>query len=247
MATTFFAVTPTTSPEAMALVQTLVASGALQTVVPAPGQPPPTPTTPLATAEDVIGRIPIAKDGEVIRSNFHNSLRDAFIAMLAEVAVGRGPVAPMSPGFFPVDGQQPWALGFGTALGPIVTTGTASAQGWLPVELPHGGRMQRLVVSGGRTGQIGTFLVVLHRSPISGGPSTVEALAFLDLKDKGETFLEFADVGAPDVNDPTPAQILEHTLVDNTKYRYFITARLANAQPAARARLNSLQVVVVRV
>jgi hypothetical protein len=240
---TFFAITPTTSPEAMALLQTLVASGALQTVVPAPGQEP-TPTTPLGTAEDVLAAIPVAEDGEVIRSGYHNSLRDALQALLAEVAVGRGPVAPLSPAFLPVAPQPAWQLGPGTAF-VNVTSGVGNAQGWLPLELPHGGRMQQLIVSGNRTGQTETFLVILHRAALAGGP--VEALAFLDLSQAASTFSERTDVGAADINNPTPAQLLEHTLVDNTKYRYFISARLANAQPGAQARVNSLQVVVVRV
>jgi hypothetical protein len=246
MSTTYFAITPTTSPDAMALLQTLVASGALQTVVPAPGQPPPTAATPLATAEDVIARIPIAKDGEVIRANFHNSLRDAFIAMLAEVAVGRGPVAPLSPAFLSIQGQTPWALAEGAAVRP----GTSpDADGWLPIELPHGGRMQKLVVSGSRGGNTPTFDVVLKRSPISAGAPTVESLASLDLSKAPATFLEDADVGAPAIADPTPGQLREHTTVDNTKYRYFITASLAEIPSGAAnaARIDSLQVVVVRV
>jgi hypothetical protein len=231
----------------MALLQTLVASGALQSVTPPPGQAAPTPTTPLATAQDVIATIPVAEDGEVIRSNFHNSLRDALTALLAEVAVGRGPVAPISPALLPIDGQTPWALGTGVALSPAVTTGTGAARGWLPVELPHGGRMQDLVVTGGRSGTMETFRVILSRSPLTGGPATVEPLASLDLSQASATFIESKEVGAPTLPDPSPAQLLEHTLVDNTKYRYFIEARLAGVQPGAQARLNSLQVVVVRV
>jgi hypothetical protein len=242
---TFFAITPTTSPEAMALLQTLVASGALQTVVPAPGQEP-TPTTPLGTAEDVLAAIPVAEDGEVIRSGYHNSLRDALQALLAEVAVGRGPVAPLSPAFAPM-AQNPWAFGEGVATSPNVPAGgSGSAQGWLALELPHGGRMQQLVVSGGRTGTIDTFLVTLKRAPLTGSAAP-EVLASLDLSEAPSTFVQPTDVGAPDLNDPTPAQLLEHTIVDNTKYRYFITARVLGVNPGAQARINSLQVVVVRV
>jgi hypothetical protein len=244
--TTFFAITPTTSPEAMSLLQTLIASGALQSVVPAPGAGPPTPTTPLATAQDVIAAIPVAEDGAVIRSNYHNSLRDALTSLLAEVAVGRGPVAPLSPAFLPIAGLTPWALGIGVASRP---TGLAEADGWLPLELPHGGRMQQLVVSGSRTGAKFNFDVTLHRSPISAEAPTVEPLASCDLSTESGTFIRPEPVGAPLLSDPTPAQLLEHTLVDNTKYRYFISASLSEV-PAAisnTARINSLQVVVVRV
>jgi hypothetical protein len=247
--TTFFSITPTTSPEAMALLQTLIASGALQTVVPAPGAGPPSPTTPLATAQDVIASIPVAEDGIVIRSNYHNSLRDALIALLAEVAVGRGPVAPLAPAFVSVAGSVGnWTVVQGVASVQAPATGRADAVGWLPLELPHGGKIQSLTVSGGRTGTMSGFAVTLLRQALSADPNpTTDTLTQLELKDANASFLTSHEVDAPLLNDPTPQQIAEYRLIDNTKYKYYVNADVTNARNNATARINSIQVVVTRV
>jgi hypothetical protein len=246
--TTFFAVTPTTSPEAMALLQTLIANGALQPVVPAAGAPP-TPTTPLATAEDVIAAIPVAEDGEVIRSTYHNALRDALIALLAEVGVGRGPIAPLAPAFAPTAGKVAWDLLPGVARKPAVTSpAKASAEGWMPVELPHGGRIKQLVVTGQRSGSMDQFKVILFRQEISSDATPpTNTIASVDLKNSAASFLESTDAGAEELTDPTPAQVLDYTTVDNTKYKYFIQAKLMNAVASGKAQINSLQVVITRV
>src|SRR5438046_1309299 len=129
----YFAITPTTSPEAMALLQTLVSSGALTPVVPSAGGEP-TAVTPLGEAQDVIASIPIAEDGDVIRSTHHNCLRDALRALLAEVAVGRGPVAPLSPALLKVGDDPGWTVLPGVAKVQAPAPGQVSASGWLPLE-----------------------------------------------------------------------------------------------------------------
>jgi hypothetical protein len=246
---TYYSITPTTSPEAMALLQTLLASGALQSVVPAGGSPAPTTVTQLTAAQDVIASIPVANDGDVIRSNYHNSLRDALIALLAEVAVGRGPVAPLAPALQRVSGSTgDWVVVPGVAYVAAPAAGRADAEGWLPVELPHGGSIQSLTVSGGRTGQMSGFDMKLLRRALTADPNpTTDVLAALDLSTANASFLISADVDAPLLNDPTPQQIADYRRIDNTKYLYYVTAEVTNARNGARAQLNSIQVVVSRV
>jgi hypothetical protein len=245
--TTFFAITPTTSPEAMALLQTLVASGALQTVVPAPGEEP-TPTTPLGTAQDVLAAIPVAEDGEVIRSGYHNSLRDALQALLAEVAVGRGPVAPLSPALLQVGQDPQWAIGPGVAQAQAPPTGKADANGWLPLELPHGGYIQNLTVSGRRTGSMKEFTLELARQAISTDqqPQT-DVLASDDLSNETAAFLKALPATSPTTANLTAQQVEERRRIDNTKFKYYVTAVVTQASNGAVAQLNSIQVVVTRV
>src|SRR3954469_8614116 len=164
---TVFAITPTTSPEALALLQTLLNSGALKTV----SAPTQAPVTPLTSAESTIAAIPVAGDGLVIHADFHNSLRDALAALLAEVAVGRGPVAPLSPAFLEVEGEDHWSVFPGVALLQVASGGAKGATGWLPVELPHGGEIQSMTVTGRRSGAIQTIELLLIRQELTGDQS----------------------------------------------------------------------------
>jgi hypothetical protein len=247
--TTLFALTPTSSPEAMALIQTLLGSGALQAVAtPASGVQP---VTPLATAQSAIASIPIARDGDVIGADYHNSLRDALASLLDEVGVGRGPVSPLAPALFPdASGQGSWLLTPGAAATPPVAAGGApiAVSGWMPLELPHGGRLQRLVATGQRVGSLTSFLIRLSRQAISADATPlVEPLAVLQLNNAPAAFLESADVGAPELVDPTPAQVADRARVDNTKFKYFIAAAALGVGPGEKAQINSVQALVARV
>jgi len=241
---TVFAITPTTSPEALALLQTLLNSGALKTVA-APTQ---APVTPLTSAESTIAAIPVAEDGLVIHADFHNSLRDALASLLAEVAVGRGPVAPLSPAFLPVEGEDHWSVFPGFALVQVAAGGAKGATGWLPVELPHGGEIQNLTVTGRRTGAIQTIELMLIRQELTGDQSPkTETIADVVAPSVDGPFTQVGQAGAPSINVPTPAQVAEHRTIDNTKFKYFVTAEVLNAAANSRVQINAIQVVVQRV
>src|SRR4051812_47733890 len=101
MAQPIFTLTPTSSPQTLALIKTLLASGGLQEVgAPASGVQAPAAAT---SAEDAVAAIPVAEDGDVIRADFHNLTRAALVALVQEAGLGRGPVAPLSPAFLADD------------------------------------------------------------------------------------------------------------------------------------------------
>jgi hypothetical protein len=241
---TLFAITPTTSPEALALIQTLVGSGALRTVA-APSAPT-TPVTPLTRAETAIASIPVAEDGDVIHADYHNSLRTALASLLEEVGVGRGPVAPQAPALIAIN-NEPWTLALGAAKFTGPTTGIKNAFGYLPVDLPHGGEIQSLIATGRRQGAL-ELEVILRRQELTGDaiPKT-GTIAALAVPNVDGPFSIPKQAGAASITNPTPEQVADFRRVDNTRFKYFVSAEVNAGQVGSSAQLNAIQVVVQRV
>jgi hypothetical protein len=242
-----FKISSTATPQVVDIVQALLQTGA---VTPAPTNGgSQSSTAPAGPVADLVNAIPVAEDGEVIRSSFHNSLRDALIALLAEIGVGRGPIAPLSPALLSFQGVPGWNIGAGFAVLQAPNSGPkASASGWLPLELPHGGTIQNLTVTGRRVGAMSSFAVTLVRQALTAElqPAT-NLIAAGDLSQAGATFSQPIPTGAPDNPNATAQDIADRKLIDNTKYKYYVTADVDGAENSSRAQINSIQVVVYRV
>jgi len=218
-------------------IQNLVASGVLGADALAVTQGPP------PEARDAIAAIPIARDGEVIGSNYHNSLRTALNALLNQVDIGFRPAAPLAPAFREDGANKIWTLEPGIAHTPAVAAGE-TYKGWMPLDLAHGGVISRLVVTGQRIASVGTFLVEVSRQAISTDQApAVQKIISLDLKAANPAFLESKDAGAPDVANPSASVLADRKLVDNVKYKYFLTAT-ATVPAGTKAQINSIQVIV---
>jgi hypothetical protein len=242
-----FKISSTASSQVVDIVQALLQTGAV-TPAPTGGASQPS-TAPSGPAADLVAAIPVAEDGEVIRSSYHNALRDALIALLAEIGVGRGPIAPLSPMLQALQGVPAWTIGTGFAFLQAPNAGPkASASGWLPVDLPHGGTIQNLTVTGRRVGTMSSFTVLLVRQALTTDqqPKT-NVIAAFDLFQASATFSQQIDAGAPDDPNATAQDIAERKLIDNTKYKYYFQADVTGGENNSRAQINSVQVVVYRI
>ena len=220
-------------------IQALVASGVLGADALAATQAPP------PEARDAIAAIPIARDGEVIGSEYHNSLRTALNALLNQVDIGFAPVAPLAPLLREDGSKKIWILEPGIAHTPAVASGE-TVSGWMPLELSHGAEIDRLIVAGQRIGAVGAFLVEVVRQAISTDQApAIQKIVSLDLKAAAPAFLESQTAGAPDVASPSASVLADRKLVDNVKYKYVLTAT-ATVPANTKAQINSLQVVVNR-
>jgi hypothetical protein len=176
---------------------------------------------------DLINAIPVAGRGDVISPESHNSLRDAIVAIVTELGgavASRNVTLTFAPTFLEVSdpltgGQLPkWTINTGLA-----QSFGSRAFGWLPLQLPHGSRIQQLHVVFGGTGHLTVMNVKLERQY----SNDLVNLANLSVRD--EDLGTLMERNAPFTNDPlvfpspgtTPADI-----VDSAKYKYFVRAEL---------------------
>src|SRR5262245_38116019 len=93
----------------------------------------------LTDLQSLVNAIPIAEDGRVITSLYHNSLRAALLAIADKLGAdpASGTVTlTFAPSFFPSGGNEsPWSLSEGVATKP---PGASSTRGWFPLQLPEG-------------------------------------------------------------------------------------------------------------
>ena len=123
-----------------------------------PPQPPPTqPASPTASASDLqvmIAAIPIASDGHVITSEYHNALRLALVAIANRLGLGvisEEITITASPNMRDHGAVRGWEQDYGLARKPADVVGTnnvTSVHGWMELELPDGARIKRMVVFG---------------------------------------------------------------------------------------------------
>jgi hypothetical protein len=153
---------------------------------------------------------------------------DRLSAVIAQINASLVPVIPtrtltFAPSFFPRGGNIPW-----TQLDGIASKGTnqTAAEGWLPLQLPDGTRIQTMTVIGEKSGNVGSFLVQLVRQSISGALTT---LLTIQLADQPNSF---------QVSETVPTT---NNLVDNKTFKYLVIGRIIGAEAAATARLFAIQ------
>jgi hypothetical protein len=166
----------------------------------------------------------------VISPESHNTLRDAVVAITTELSGVSGTTlttAPFVPAFLPSSvGDPPWAIlpGFAHSAG-------SAASGWMPVQLPDGALIQRLIVVAGRTGPLeppAQMDIMLQRRLIHGGTGAV-TLAHVSLVGSSfqqavfDAIANYAPLGIATADQPR-AQV-----VDNNQYNYFVEADLLGA------------------
>jgi hypothetical protein len=177
-----------------------------------------TPST--SVLELLLSIIPIAQEGHVITSEYHNSLRAALLSLASVVGVNPGtPTGPqdvtvtLSPTFFHAV-FDPWQTGIGVA---GVPQGQATTQGWLPVELPDGALVKSMTVIGRRDGQVATFSVTLERQPVTGGD--FDEIITAHLANSAQLYnVTKPFQGTAGLNE-----------IDNKKYQYMIDATVGRS------------------
>jgi hypothetical protein len=179
---------------------------------------PPAP----ANIDVALASVPIAQDGAVIDAEYHNSLRAALRSLADYVGastIDQSSVMSLAPAFLPLLGalgNLPWAVG------PAFASGLNSSDGWLPLALPDGVRLDSLAVSHRSEPTLSTFTVRLARYPILG--SAAEEDVFRISRQSGNK-TDRTDVVSQVAGSHDPAGQEELRRVDNSQYRYVIFGR----------------------
>jgi hypothetical protein len=194
--------------------------------------------------------LPIAHEGDVITPEYHNALRAVVLAMAQRLGVGAfagTTTFTFAPRFFRNSGDPEWVISQGIAIRPTPTAG-GNARGWFDVQLPDGATLDSMSVRGRRTATIEDFSVSLLRYPLEGASPEPATLIQLQLNNAANPFEESAQVDPSRISstsglDPLAAEVaaLGFRQIDNTKYKYLVSARLSSAAADATAQINSIQ------
>ena len=182
-----------------------------------------------SSLQTLISNIPTAEDGHVIDRSYHNSLRDALIGIAEQLGAtdqGDNLVLTYAPNFIANAPQPEWVFTLGYATKPAGGAG----DGWIPLSLPDGSRLQRMVVVGGRE-ETGTFsfTVQLMRQPLN-DTTTTTLISVPGLATSQYAADPFEAVGVFAVQGvSSPAAVAEFQTVDNSQYKYLVRARLVGA------------------
>jgi hypothetical protein len=228
--------------------KTPVGSGSSGGTAPGTTTPGPTPaaTAAVGAPPDValaLLSVPIAQDGMVITAEFHNALRSAVTAIagyLGEASVNAAVVATLAPTFLEVPGV---AKKFEVTLEKAA--GVNGANGWMPIDLPDGARLQRLVVLATAAKTLNQLDVTLERVEVNGGPVVVLATAS---QTSGDGTMKPATGEIKPVGINSPAAVDEMRRVDNSTYRYAIRAKTGGTggDAAVQVEIHSVQVAFTR-
>jgi hypothetical protein len=212
---------------------------------PEPEPPPPPPVSTPTELMTVLTAVPLARDGDVITAAYHNALREAVLAVAAQLGVSlasRLVTVSVAPSFLPIGDDPTWKLHAGFASNFVGESVETTVRGWAPLELPDATRIQNITVTGTRSGAVESLSVRLVRLTISDEAQTQTVLATLQLGEIASPFRQSAQVHIPDAS---AAVIEEYKVVDNTRYKYLALAELRNAA-GVRVQLNGLQVACLR-
>ncbi|MCD9185049.1 MAG: hypothetical protein LUM44_01340 [Pyrinomonadaceae bacterium] len=184
--------------------------------------------------------IPLARRGDIISSEHHNSLRRAVNALARGIgASGEQTILNFSPDFLPVNQRLPaqfdWTVTFNKAIVPTnADTKDDNVKGAFTVQLPHNVNIQRMIVRGKRIGDEGNpseFFVTLNRLAYDSPNANPEVIVEIDLKTNVGPFKESANAKSASLGS-----------IDNTKFQYFILGYWKNAGGSDRFEINSIQI-----
>jgi len=183
-------------------------------------------TASLAT---LISTIPVAVEGDLITSDYHNSLRSVVLALVD--ILGPGAVQrtfTFAPTFFKNGALVEWRFTNGVASAPAHQSNTVS--GIIPVQLPNGAAIKSLIIRGRKQGTVGGLEAKLVRQALAGSISsslisvpmeevTTDNQGFFR-ESRDITVLLTLAVGAAASN-----VILEDLrTVDTEQYKYYVSA-----------------------
>jgi hypothetical protein len=218
------------------------------TTTPQPVPQPAPPASPTASASDLqvmIAAIPVAQEGHLITSEYHNALRLALVAIANRLGLGtitEEITVSNAPRLLPVTGSDAWALNYGTVQRPAAAAVGANVRGWMELELPEGARITQMKVFARKTGATSaTFRVALFRQRIADPPVMLKLIEITVGEDDLTRGVE-GDVTLPDVGGG-PATIEEARIVNNREHKYLLTAELNAVAENTTAVFNAVQIV----
>jgi len=188
----------------------------------------------------LLNGIPLARMGDIITSEHHNSLRRAVNALARGIGASAGQtILNIEPNFLPVNQRLPaqfdWTVTFNKAIVPTnADTKDDNVKGAFNVQLPNNANIQRMIVRGKRIGDEGNpseFFVTLNRLAYDTPNANPEVIVEIDLKTNVGPFKESANAKSASLGS-----------VDNTKFQYFILGYWKNAGGSDRFEINSIQI-----
>lgn len=189
----------------------------------------------MATLQQLIASIPTAQEGAVIDITYHNTMLAA-IKLLATQGGGgsSGPATinvSITPQLSANDGQPGWSMQSGTAAKP---GGTATqATGWMGLQLPDGYLIDHMVVTGNKTGNVGSFSVALIQYSLSTGALQNAVLGVSLDTATSDTSGNFSATG----------RATSSVVVNNIQSKYVLLVRIVGADAASTASIYGIQVV----
>jgi len=216
--------------------------------IPVPMPQPPAQPTGGGTAprgpsalEIQLAALPVAHEGHVISSAYHNALRSAILLLARQLGIdvaGGGLVMTFAPSFFP-DGAKPaWQLTLGIAAKPA--QGDA-ASGWMDVHLPDGARIDGMSVIGRRNAGVKDLRIKLLRHALADGQEQFQRVQLIEVvPTAGDPFTATKGVEVPGA---AIAITEELRVVDNRQFKYLVSADLSIAEATAIAQINAIQIV----
>jgi hypothetical protein len=185
--------------------------------------------------QTLINNIPTAEDGHIISRLYHNSLREAVVALAEQVGSGGGQgqadtSVTYAPVFLPVtDGgvkSAEWVLSLGVSSRP---PNVNSAKGWLPLQLPDNATIKSMTVTGQRSGTVVSCKVNLVRQTIADATTVPMIIVNLKLV-TGQPFKETGNIAGASL-----PIIQDFQTVNNDRYQYFVVAELTLSSPTSDA------------
>jgi hypothetical protein len=206
------------------------------------------PTRVTSLKDELAGKIPIAREGELITSDYHNALRDAVLELAGGAASGSG-LLSFAPVFFPtgVGSEVNWEAHAGYAAVPAAGAreGKFAVSGWMPVTLPDGVRIRQMGVRGFQSGGAAKdFTVTLAALPAAGFEPAQQTSILV------ATILPTAGT-PPDPNSaPAGTFVVWATaddaggkfVVNNAGFRYFLVATVTEPAVEMTKRLYTITI-----
>jgi len=212
---------------------------------------PAAPTGPSLNLQALLAAIPIAQDGQVITSEYHNSLRAALIALAGQLGLGLSSATTtftFAPAMLPIGNGAPWPI---TANFTAQSTVGTNPDGWQPVQLPDGQSIQSMVVTGKLTAPAPTsFAVTLFRESVDPAAAGPAALLTLEMKTQTGAFTASGSITASGAATNAAglvaqlAAVQDLKLIDTSSYKYFLRATVTGAGNGTQAEIDAIQVVM---
>ena len=175
----------------------------------------------MADLQTLVDEIPDAEDGNIITSNYHNTVKTALQAVASQLGAaapgGRTVAQTIQPNFATI-GPTGWTVTLGSA------TSAAGSNGFIPLNLPEGATIQQMVAIGGQSAPVSPGFASLLVLPLGGTAGTT--LILIDLRAGGNPFTL---TGSPNVPGLTASALKDMTTVQNSQFKYAIQCQALGA------------------
>ncbi|HUN41662.1 MAG TPA: hypothetical protein VMU81_15355 [Acetobacteraceae bacterium] len=176
----------------------------------------------MSDLQTLVNAIPDAQDGNIITSNYHNTVKAALQAMASQLeaaAPGSQTVnLTVQPNFAAISGATAWTVALGVA------TSAAGSNGFIPLNLPDGATINQMVAIGAQTSPAAKGFASLLVMPLGGTAGTT--LILIDLSTGGNPFTL---TGSPSVPGLTASALKDMETVQNSLFKYAIQSEVLGA------------------